>query len=385
MFLTDLGKLFAAKIPDADEDTTQSAPFRVTSDGQDSEVGPHNFIADVQGAFESFAVFKRNGEVLLSNSAYLSALHARHFRLLYTPAPKLRRIPALQNSGVIAMAFGDWHFQALHSDGTISSYGKSSNLCGCLGLGDLPVAVIRGMNLMNEGLLPQCNTSGRRVHFEAEKESWLQYAATKLQPLHTGNHEQRVRNIAVELSEQIETRLKDWGKGPIPLRRLSDAEAAAVRTQDNNDDGLRAYFALSVTAAGWHSGALVLVDEEKAGKVEALYAVKSDVPPEEENDQEAPPEEENGQDPPPVLFGSQTILTRTLSLATSLGRQFLGLPPAGSPRPSSLLATERTRWAWDGENAEGVDENGVPETYNIDRGAAASANTAWAEVEEVDL
>jgi SCF-associated factor 1 len=36
--------------------------------------------------------------------------------------------------------------------------------------------------------------------------------------------------------------------------------------QDSDEDGLGAYFALRVSAAGWHSGALVLVNEELANK-----------------------------------------------------------------------------------------------------------------------
>ena len=36
--------------------------------------------------------------------------------------------------------------------------------------------------------------------------------------------------------------------------------------QDRGEDGLGAYFALRVSAAGWHSGALVLVNEELAQK-----------------------------------------------------------------------------------------------------------------------
>ena len=36
--------------------------------------------------------------------------------------------------------------------------------------------------------------------------------------------------------------------------------------RDAGDDGLGAYFALRVSAAGWHSGALMLVNDELAQK-----------------------------------------------------------------------------------------------------------------------
>jgi SCF-associated factor 1 len=50
-----------------------------------------------------------------------------------------------------------------------------------------------------------------------------------------------------EVSEWIEQESKEWDK-------------------NTDDDGLGAYFALRVSAAGWHSGALVLVNEDLANK-----------------------------------------------------------------------------------------------------------------------
>lgn len=52
------------------------------------------------------------------------------------------------------------------------------------------------------------------------------------------------------------------------------SEPATGTPQDNldaDDDGLPAYFALSVAAAGWHSGALVLVNEAKAERIRNHY------------------------------------------------------------------------------------------------------------------
>ncbi len=44
--------------------------------------------------------------------------------------------------------------------------------------------------------------------------------------------------------------------------------------EGTGDDGLGAYFALSVAAAGWHSGALVLVNEDLARRTRQRKTVK---------------------------------------------------------------------------------------------------------------
>lgn len=64
------------------------------------------------------------------------------------------------------------------------------------------------------------------------------------------------------VSEYFEERLRDW----------------QYAAPTDEDDGLPAYYALSVAAAGWHSGALVLVNEEKVARNRALYRVKTNEP-----------------------------------------------------------------------------------------------------------
>lgn len=87
--------------------------------------------------------------------------------------------------------------------------------------------------------------------FQPEKKSWIEHLAKG------GNDadEAKARIEAVasnpevrgEVSEWIEQQGRSWDKA--------------------GDDGLGAYFALSVAAAGWHSGALVLVNDELADEV----------------------------------------------------------------------------------------------------------------------
>ncbi len=71
--------------------------------------------------------------------------------------------------------------------------------------------------------------------------------------------------VRVEVSDWFETRLRNWEKGP------EDSQDGMTGHVD--DDGLPAYFALSVAAAGWHSGALVLVNEAKAKRTRDRYRV----------------------------------------------------------------------------------------------------------------
>lgn len=352
-----------------------NAPFRVSSDGQDDEVRPDTSIADVQGAFESFGVLKRNGEVLISDDAYLTFLHARHYELfgsaLSTQVPTLRKIPALQNSGVIALAFGDWHFQALHSDGTVSSYGRESEGCGCLGLGDYIDAGIRGLQT-NGTFLPQCNTTGRRVQFESEKQLWLKHARGYLDEKHGGLPPDV--NALAELSEQTEWCFKHWEKGPAILDTHSTDSA-----QDDSVENVPAYFALSVAAAGWHSVALVLVDEEKAEAVRDLYRLKSDPEVSEETGEGEASGVETG------APGGSSVITRTLDLAASLGRRFLGLPAAGSPRPSSVRKDNKPPWIWEQPD---VGVNGgvsLMPPPGLDVEGALVPRATWKEIEQVDL
>ncbi|KAF1832642.1 hypothetical protein BDW02DRAFT_648991 [Decorospora gaudefroyi] len=227
-----------------------------------NEKGP----VDVQGSFRSFATFKNN-EVLTTDQNYLEACWgAQHTNPDQTGIAGLRRVPALQGNHVISVAFGDYHYLALHSDGKITSYGTEIQACGALGLGNegdsatgqaRGVAYDRGSG--NGYLLPHAYTHGRQVWFDARKREWLEQTvlgnkdpeeAKDRRAMYTND-----RNVQGEVSEWFEQEGRAWD-------------------QDNGEDGLGAYFALGISAAGWHSGALVLVNEELANK-EPTYDYKN--------------------------------------------------------------------------------------------------------------
>ncbi|KAH6642199.1 regulator of chromosome condensation 1/beta-lactamase-inhibitor protein II [Boeremia exigua] len=246
VFATDIGKVFCGLFGDKNrvDQVLELSDLR----------NEHSTAIDIQGSFRRFAVFK-NGEVITADQEYLhQCWNARGTNLSFRG---LNKIPALQHNDVISVAFGDYHYIALHSDGKITSYGTELQACGALGLGEEgPQGKARGIaydRISHEGrLLSHAYTCGRQVWFDSRKKDWIQ---SIIQNAPNENEEARARadrfenelNVQGEVSEWIEQESREWDK-------------------DSGDDGLGAYFALRVSAAGWHSGALVLVNDELARK-----------------------------------------------------------------------------------------------------------------------
>lgn len=236
LFCTDKGHLLAHK------PNTQS-----------SELLPgFDHVSDVQGTFQSFAVFNKAGDVITADQTFLDQLFAR-------PNPeshdisRLTRVPALQNSGVIQITFGDYHFHALHANGRITSHGKEPAMCGALGLGRWPGTSFmsaRGMLFVPHSIDAQLATQARLS--KRGRAVWLyppqnQFVAALSQAYHThaaldlqdGDGLDRDTGVISEWLEDMGTRWEG----------------------DLDQNGLDAYFALSVAAGGWRGGALMLVDE----------------------------------------------------------------------------------------------------------------------------
>ena len=121
-----------------------------------------------------------------------------------------------------------------------------------------------------------------------------------------------------EVSEWVEQQGRDWEQ--------------KFGLQADDEDGLGAYFALSVTAAGWHSGALVLVNEDLAQKIskacempESKAAEASNVDTE-SNTPDAPEPSSEAQ-PIDDSNNNVSLLQRTLTTALDYGRWFLGVGP----------------------------------------------------------
>ena len=304
VFITDLNKAFAVRCDfpaDGFHKLVELTTFGewVAKDRSDLE--------DIQGSFRAFAVFTSKGNVLTADNRFLDTFwenggNGRDIEQLPQPA----RIPALQNNNVTSVAFGDYHLHALHSNGRISSLGREPQSCGALGLGSAPEgAMFRGVryshNFGDGRLVREASLHARHIWFEPEKSIWLKHMAAA-----SRHPEASARLRMVVESEQVNGELSEWfeqeGRGWDDFQDLKDAD----------DTGLGAYFALSVAAAGWHSGALVLVDEKRAEKVRQKHIVK-------------PPE-------PPAAGGDDgvdaqqlSVISRALEVLYQLGRSFLGL------------------------------------------------------------
>lgn len=250
VFTTDLGKVFCGRFGERNK-IDEVLELRQLRHEKGAPL-------DVQGSFRSFAAF-RDGEVITSDQNYLeSCMRHRYDNPEQIGVVGLKKIPALQNSNVISVAFGDYHYLALHANGKITTYGTENSACGALGLGsngDGTVGKARGVVYDrfngNGHLLPHAYTLGRQVWFDARKNEWLAQTA------HDHAH-----------AQESGERRQLWDSDPIVQGEVSEwfEQEARAWDQDGGEDGLGAYFALRVSAAGWHSGALVLVNDELAQK-----------------------------------------------------------------------------------------------------------------------
>lgn len=277
VFVTDIQKLFATRIDWNRESGFVHDSFELLELQSLSTEDTTPSVTDVQGSFRTFAALKKDGQVIIANDDYLDACANQAFNDDSKPLPTTTKIPALQHTGVISLAFGDYHYHALHSDGTISSYGVEPQSCGALGLGQgvgtLRPGTLRGVKYQDrfgasDGiLLPHAYFRGRRIWFQPESQKWLSFLANGgSDPVESLERKEMfsVPPIQGEVSEWIEQMGEKWDKRPAVVQK--------------DDDGLGAYFALSVAAAGWHSGALVLVNDKLVQAVSASCLVDLPAP-----------------------------------------------------------------------------------------------------------
>lgn len=248
VFTTDHDKIFSYRTTHPIADFPPPEPVELTTFYSDS---PSQFrIRDLQGSYRSFALFTTSGSVLTASCSLLDMFHLPSGAT--GPLPHPNAIPGLQGQSVISLAFGDHHFHALHSTGTITAYGTECQGCGSLGLGCRSASKLRGVRSvrgfghdrrLKEG-------EGRTVWFDPMMHTWLQDMSMKGHH-HEASERARMVNDGHEgacnaFAEYFEQEGRKWEEG---LTAEGD---------------LGAYFVLKVSAAGWHSAALVLVDETKA-------------------------------------------------------------------------------------------------------------------------
>ena len=265
VFTTDLNKIFcypttfpmpAFNVPEPIELTT----FPTACPGKTFQ------IRDLQGSFIRFAVFTTSGAVLTADQGLLNAFHNASIShsANHLPSPVILFSP--QSNPIISVAYGDHHYHALHSDGIMTSYGLEPQRCGALGFGNRLVSHLRGVALEGGAfgggrLPPGLNPT---IWFEPLMQIWLQdmgWAASQPEAKERGR---MVQSAHVGAREAI---------GRYYERKGACWEAAVTK-----EDGLGAYFVLKVAAAGCHSAALVLVDEEKAEAARNSHLARSPSP-----------------------------------------------------------------------------------------------------------
>ena len=263
VFTTDLNKVFCYPTIWPTHDIDPFEPIELTtfypSDHALFE------IRDLQGSYRNFALFTKSGSVLTASRDLLDAFNAASSSPQFPPAPlpEPNRFPSLQSKSIISLTFGDYHFHALHANGKISSYGTDSQACGALGLGHRGLAQLRGVRYdpaNGNGSLPP-DAPGRTIWFEPLMEKMLQDMSTKSME---GEARTRGEYLAdhttyAAIGDYFEQEGMRWEDGV---------------TSSPEDSGMGAYFALKVSAAGWHSAALVLVDGEKAERARQAYVIK---------------------------------------------------------------------------------------------------------------
>ena len=228
-------------------------------------------IRDLQGAFARFAVFTEAGSVILGTEDLLNAYYDPS-REHDPPSPNV--IPSLQTKDIVSLAFGDHHFHALRTNGTVTSFGLEISRCGALGLGEKKHSLLRGVQVQNtlgaRDRLP--DGEGRTVWFEPLMSVWLADEMKKTM----NENEQMVQGTVLRPGEVRERATMLYQGNPQMRQAYADffeREGAKWENNVTNEGGMGAYFVLKIAAAGWHSATLVLVDEDIAERAREDHIV----------------------------------------------------------------------------------------------------------------
>ena len=261
VFTTDLNKIFC--YPTIFPMPALSVPEPIELTTFPTACPPETFqIRDLQGSFIRFAVFTTSGVVLTADKHLLHAFHdaATSASEHALPSPVLLNSPI--SNPIISLAYGDHHYHALHTNGTITSYGLEPQRCGAFGLGNRSISHLRGVALeggaFGGGRLP--SGLNPTIWFEPLMQTWLQdmvWAAGQPEAKDRGRMVLTGHLGACEaMGSYFERKGASWEDGVA------------------KEDELGAYFVLKVASAGWHSAALVLVDEDKAEAARKLHLVR---------------------------------------------------------------------------------------------------------------
>lgn len=259
VFITDLNKVYAFKTKEASTTVGNEGVVELTTFS-----APGREIKDIHGSFRKFAILTLSGEVLVGNEGMIEVFYNMKFEEEPQP-PTPNRPQSLQHTNVVSLAFGDHHFHALHAHGKISSHGVESGGSGSFGFGKKGEGPnFRGVRYVetrrsfhDNTLAPYAEETPRYIWFEPEKKRWLSHLDAKANQGKDLTWNSIFRSRGPEIAEAYIQSIEREGEAWDDFPDLKGEE----------DDGLGAYFALTVAAGGWQSGALVLVNEDLAEKI----------------------------------------------------------------------------------------------------------------------
>ncbi len=330
VFTTRLNKVFAwSTSPGAD--ISQLRPFELTT-FYPSDPATTFHIRDIQGSFRSFAVFTTSGAVLTAYRPLLDAFfHASTAESPSSdPLPHPSRMASLQYQSVISLAFGDYHVHALHNDGTVSSFGKDPQQVGAFGLGGSAIAMFRGVQ-------HDPRTADGALDGGKRRTIWFEpLMGTRMRYLFTDEREGRVAR-----AQEVMEKLMDSNQVRDKYGDYFEAEGRRWEDGVTDQGEMGAYYALKVAAAGWHSAALVLVDDEKAERARQQHVVPALV--------RSTVKADEG-------FWSSVLSAVVWSLEplSALGRWLMGLfsmmhTGASPPRGNEMNEAGSVRYVWEGQ------------------------------------
>ncbi|GME83638.1 unnamed protein product [Ambrosiozyma monospora] len=140
LYITYHGELMKVKLNNNDLGKVASIPnsgrlekFHKYVESHSDTLSSPSFVR-ISGNFNKFAVMTNDDQVLLGNSHdFLPVVH-----------------PELQHNSIISMAVGDYHYLALNKKGEVYTWGRESDINGCLGnLGSLKEILDSGVGVMD--------------------------------------------------------------------------------------------------------------------------------------------------------------------------------------------------------------------------------------------
>ena len=336
VFVTDLDKVFCYPTKFPMLAVPASEPIELTTFYTTSSTERFR-IRGLQGAFARFAVTTHDDRVMIAS---LDLLHVFERNSREAPDEPTQPLPCpvcITGRGTQSLTFGDHHWLALQTNGTIKAYGQEPRQCGALGLGNHITSKLRGLvaDLPFAGKrLPE--GEGRTIWFEPLMSKWLHHMHQ--QSVSTKESRQR-RNMLDTKHEGIRKAYADY----------FEKEGAEWEPDLIAEGDIGSYFAFKVAAGGWSSAALVLVDEEKAGKAREAHVVRSasdritpSPAPSAQSSDSYEVVESPGEQLSEAIYGIYTWVWQ-------LGRSFLGLTARDFHRKARESDEDQVQYTWSSE------------------------------------